>query len=467
LSEEYRDLFKGLNREDGAQLERSLEFVFQHLSEIQRKSGENYAEHGIQTAMTLSEVTSDISLLKAAVLHDFFLHNDSERLVRESPLNSDEIELARKMHQLRGLVIDSRTKDLDKVLSSFIQDERLFPMRMAHRLNDVRQLKNFQPRLRRKIAKETLHMYTALASRLGMHAWRYEMEDICFKEVHPTIAFELEDKFNKLRSFDEECLFQTKKFLSERFEARGIECRIESRVKGLYSTYRKMILKHREFEELTDRLAIRIVAYDLMDCYRILGVIHTFMHPIPGKLKDYIGAPKENSYQSIHTVVYPLAGITEQPIDIQIRTEFMNELCENGPAAHADYKRFYYAINDGVGKVSLFRNLAHLRQRVNSPKQFEKVLRKYFSGDQISVFDPDDNLYHLKKPATALDFVVHAFPSKYKKTREIRINGRKSNLHIPLKDGDIVSVRFGRKLTINKDWINYSSHDAIRLKLSS
>lgn len=447
----YPFLFRSLSYQDWPRLEVVVEYALIHLKDIFRRTGENYAEHGISVAGTVSEVNQDPTLMRVAVLHDIFLHPEAEKLVHESPLSDDEIQLARQMHELRRLVIDSRTKDLDKVLQSFISDERLFVLRMAHRLADVRQLGHFEPTLRKRIASETLHMYTAIASRLGMHAWRYEMEDRCFKVVHPAIARKLESEFSRRNELDENCLTQTEKFIQQKLRQKGIHCHTEKRIKSLYSTYRKIILKHRKFEDLTDRLALRIIVDDLMDCYAALGVVHSHMHPIPGKLKDYIGAPKENSYQSIHTVVYPLAGVTEQPIEIQIRTEAMDELCEYGPAAHADYKKNKYLITSGLGKVNLFRNLAHLRQESKTPKQFEQALRKYFDGDHIAIFDEEDNLYHIKKPATAMDFVRHAFPSRYSKIKLIRINGRKSEFDIPLKDGDIVRAEFGRQNMMVKD----------------
>lgn len=450
MNQELRELIKGLKYEDGAKLKKVGEFAFLHLSDIKRRTGESYAEHGVMVARTLSEITTDPALLRVVLLHDLFLHPDGFRLMKSSPLNGDEQKLAWHMHQLRRLVINSKTKDLNKVIDSFIADERLFPLRMAHRLSDVRQLSSFEPKLRKQIANETLHMYTALASRLGMHTWRYEMEDTCFAIVHPNIAKKLQKQFDDLHDFDQECLRETQKFLEERLEDKGINCHIDGRVKGLYSTYRKIVLKGRPFEELTDRLALRVIVDDLMDCYRTLGVVHTFMHPIPGKLKDYIGAPKENSYQSIHTVVYPLAGVTEQPIEIQIRTGLMNELCENGAAAHGDYKQNRYAVTTGIGRVSLFRNLAHLKQSSRTPRQFETALRRYFAGDQIAVFDADDNMYHLKSPASALDFITHAYPLKYKKVKLIRINGRKASPDVRLKDGDVVSAEFGKKVTVRK-----------------
>lgn len=419
-----------------------LDFAFLHLSPLQRRTGENYAEHGLLVASTFCELGFETSMVKVAILHDLFLHPQAEVLLDSSPLNEDERVLARQMHQLRRLFIDSRTQDLDKFIHSFIKDERLLPLRMAHRLSDVRRLDRFQPDLRKQIAHETLHMYTAIARRLGMHAWAQEMEDLCFSVVHPAIAKRLAVRFEKLRLADESCLEETKKFLEAKLKDQEVECRIEGRIKGLYSTYQKMRLKRRRFEALTDRLAIRIVVKNYMDCYKALGVVHAFMHPIPGKLKDYIGAPKENGYQSIHTVVFPLTGVNKQPIEIQIRTGLMDEVCEYGPAAHADYKKQKYAMATNHTRVNLFRNLAQLHQLAETPQQFERVLRRYFDNGHMAIFDGEDNLYHVKRPTTAIDFVSHAFPNRFKQLKLIRINGQVVESDVSLKDGDVVSPEF-------------------------
>jgi len=434
--------FPTLSTEELASVDEVFRFGFLHLNSILRRSGESYAQHGLEVAQTIAETNPDPTLIRVAILHDLFLHPKGESLIKESPLNEDEQQLARKMHQLRRLFIDTKTHDLDKFIHSFIDDERLLLLRMAHRLNDVRKLSHFKPGFRKQIAHETLHMYTAIASRLGMHAWCQEMEDLCFKVVHPVIAQNLELEFKKYQKADQNCLDEAQKYLKDRLEKQGIKCRIEGRIKGLYSTYRKMLLKHRKFNELTDRLAIRVILDDYIDCYQALGLVHAYMHPIPGKLKDYIGAPKENGYQSIHTVVYPLTGVNEQPIEIQIRTELMNEICEYGPAAHADYKKSKYKMAERLNRVDLFRNILHLHQGVSTPQQFEKALRSYFDNAYIGIFDDKDRLYHLKKPATVLDFICHAYPNRFKRLKAVWVNGRPAEVEMELKDGDVVKPDF-------------------------
>ena len=219
-----------------------------------------------------------------------------------------------------------------------------------------------------------------------------------------------------------------------------------------------MVIKDRRFEELTDRLALRVIVDSTMDCYKALAVVHGVMHPIPGKLKDYIGAPKENGYRSIHTVVYPLPGVTEQPMEIQIRTRVMHRVCEFGLAAHGEYKNLLYTLDAAPSRVHLLRNLESLREEARSPGQFEQALRHYFRDDHLTVFDAFNNLYHLKGPATALDLVTFLFPGKISSLKHVRVNGRILPIGTLLKNGHPVEACFGKKRTISRAWSSSCRH---------
>ncbi|HRH94199.1 MAG TPA: hypothetical protein PKV72_06755, partial [Candidatus Peribacteria bacterium] len=306
------------------------------------------------------------------------------------------------------------------------------------------------------------HIYSAIAGRLGMHSWRREMENACFRIVSPATAGNLERKLSQSHKLDLSCLNHTKRFLARRLQQRGIGNKISFRVKSTYSIYRKMVAKHRRFEELTDRLALRIVVKRLEDCYLALGVVHGSLHPIPGKLKDYIGAPKENGYRSIHTVVYPLPGVTELPIEIQIRTEEMDYQCEYGIARHTDYKEYLYAINSPTTRINLFQNLEALRQQSRSPEQFEEALRTYFQDSHLPLFDEKNNLYHLRKPLTALDFACHTQGKRTAYVTAVRINGREQPLDTVLRSGDTVEVRCGHVRTIHHSWIHICRYKSSR-----
>src|SRR3989344_4348353 len=411
-------LSAGRSASEREKLRRVDEFARRHLSALRRRSGESYAEHGREVAMVLYECCKDPALIAIALLHDLPVHPDGGELLAKSPLNSNERGIVQKMHALRRLHIDAKTEDLDLAIEAFMQDTRLLPLRMAHRLNDIRHFARFPQKLRRQIAHESLHMYTAIAGRLNMHLWRYEMEDRCFAILQPKMTEHLRERFKQMEKLDHACLHQTMTFLSRRLKKQRIPCELQHRIKGIYSTYRKMAIKRRTFEELTDRLAIRVIVPDTDSCYRALGIIHGAMHAVPGKLKDYIGMPKENSYRSIHTVVYPLPGVTEQPIEIQIRSRIMHEESEFGSSAHGEYKAAFYSLRNNHSRVNLFRNLQSLRAEARSPKQFEQALRKYFSEDHLAVFDHQNNLYHLKKPATVLDFLCHAFTSRIRTLKD-------------------------------------------------
>lgn len=444
-----------------ARIRCACEFGTAHLHSLTRRSGESYGEHGCEVALALAEFSTDPSLLSVAILHDILVHPEGDALLAAAPLSAEERSLIGKLHPLRRLHIDANTEDLDRVIDAFTEDPKLLPIRMAHRLNDVRHLQRFEASLKRQIVKETLHMYTAIAGRLGLHAWRHEMEDICFLILQPKIAALLQKKVDEMRATDEACLAHASKFLQKMLKKHGIQSELHTRYKTLYSTYRKMAIKKKRFEELTDRLAIRVLVPQTRDCYLALSVVHAVFHPIPGKLKDYIGAPKENGYRSIHTVIYPLPGVTEQPIEIQIRTKEMHDECEFGAMQHGEYKNAVYALGARPARVNLFRSLALLREEARSPAQFTEALRTYFRDDHIALFDSQNNLYHMKDPVTALDFVCHVHGKRVVRLKSVAINGRTREMDTKLSDGDTVEARFGVKQTIQRSWV-----DACRQKSS-
>ncbi|HVW66624.1 MAG TPA: HD domain-containing protein [Candidatus Peribacteraceae bacterium] len=420
-------------------------YAKRYLRDIHRNSKESYALHCLEVANVLREVAADAPLVRIAALHDLLVHPEGKLLLQASPLKSDERSMVKRMHELRKLHIDENTDDLDMVIGAFTDDPRLMILRMAHRLNDVRHLKRFAKTRRRELAHETLHMYAAIAERLGFHRWRWQMEDICFLELQPDVARTIQRQFTSCRRIDQACLSHAGEYLSKKMQDHCLDAKIDTRIKGVYSTYRKMVIKKYRFDELTDRLALRILVPSVDDCYRALGIVHASMHAMPGKLKDYIGIPKDNGYRSIHTVVYPLPGVTQLPIEIQIRTKKMHEECEYGVASHASYKDLSYALGSGTSRVNLFRNLESLRSMAKTPAQFEKVLRTYFREDDILVFDPQNHFYHIRKPATALDLACQQWDIDPKSIRGVRINGRQRDLGTLLHDGDTVEMLTGER----------------------
>ena len=461
------DLTKDLPKQDQLKIQKVLEFSEYYLAGITRRGGETYADHCEEVARVLKESSPSASLLCVALLHDLLVHPDGKDILHDSPLTEKERELVVNMHQLRRLHIDENTNDLDTVIGAFMEQPELLPLRMAHRVNDIRHIDRFTSELQKQIAQETLHMYAAIAGRLGMQCWRVELEDGSFPLLQPSIVDTLQKQFHSTSTADTVCLNHTKAYLEDMFKKKGLNAIVGTRVKGLYSTYRKMVIKDRAFEDLTDRLALRIITKSPAECYEALGIVHAAMNPIPGKLKDYIGAPKENGYQSIHTVVFPLPGVTEQPMELQIRTAEMHRDCEYGSAAHSEYKKGMYTLKRKVSRVNLFRNLQHLREEVATPQQFEEALRKYFREDHIAIFNPENIVHHIRVPATAMDFVCMTYPQKCSKLKEVRINGRKQDMGTPLHDGDTIEARFSRESTATAAWVQSCFHGSAKKKLRS
>lgn len=452
MSKKYslENLLTCVNNEDKQKIRKAYEFSKKHLSTLKRRSGESYFEHGYQLTDALHEVSNDPVLFVALLLHDLPLHPKSKSLIKKAPINELEKNYILQMYKLRGLHINERTKDLDIVIANFARDSRIILMRMVHRLNDIRNIKHFDPILRKKIASETLHMYSAIAGRLGFHAWKHEMEDVCFKILHPQIYADLKKQFKAWKPLDDISLRTTKEYLLKTFKKNEIEADIKMRIKQVYSTYKKMIIKNRKFQDLTDRLALRIIVPEVEDCYKALGIVHKVMHPIPDKLKDYIGSPKENGYRSIHTVIYPLPGVTEQPIEIQIRSREINQECEYGIAAHNRYKDARYKLQHRHSRVQLFKNLEVLKHETPSPKKFKEALVNYFAKERLILFDEKNNIYHFKKPLTALDFAFLVYKERCLHLDSIKINGRQQPLDTDLSDGDVIEVNFGHKKTFTK-----------------
>lgn len=444
---------EGLPQDGQGMIKRVSEFSRSTLDALNRRSGESYAVHSHEVAAVLREVTEDAALLSVALLHDVPVHPEGESVLQCAPITEEQRNLVLEMHKLRRLHIDELTQDLDKALQAFAGDSRLLPLRMAHRVNDVRHLQRFDKTLQKALGRETLHMYSAIAGRLSMHRWRHEMEDACFLLLQPEAADSLKAEFQHHQSADERCLKHVKDLLSKAFQLQEIDAEISSRTKSLYSTYRKMVVKRRKFEELTDRLALRILVPKMEDCYRALGIVHTTLHPMPGKLKDYIGAPKENGYQSIHTVIFPLPGVTEFPIEIQIRTPEMHEHNELGSARHSDYKHSLYPFHSRLARVDLFRNLLTLRDSARSPEQFERALRTYFNEKQIAIFDEKNTLFHLPSPVTALDFACRTSEKRIRSLKSVKVNGHAAPLDVQLKNGDTVECIFTRTQTLREDWV--------------
>jgi guanosine-3',5'-bis(diphosphate) 3'-pyrophosphohydrolase len=461
---QLKKLVEGFDDTWSEEIGRVYSFSSKYLTKIQRASGESYFQHGIEVALTLKEIIPDPRLVIVAILHDLPVHPQGEKLLLKALLSNFQRKLILDMFQLRHLHIDAEMRDLDLALRSFTKDTRILLLRMAHRLNDMRHIDHFSEDRQQRLASETLHMYTAIASQLGINAVRTELEDRCFLYLFPEIAQKMKKQFQQLESVDKVCLSRMRDFICQKLGEYNIENRVQFRIKGLYSTYRKMLLKNLVLSEVMDRLALRIIVENEEDCYRVLWLVHKYMHPVPEKLTDYIGMPKDNGYRSIHTVIYPFVGVTEVPMEIQIRTHEMEKECEFGQAAHGDYKKIRYALTSMTSRVNLFRNLSVKRDVMNNPDDFEKIFRDYFNERKTMIFDEMGKPYYIDKSFTVLDFVCLQYGEKVIQLKTARVNGRIQHFSTFLRNGDIVHIRFSPENKIKREWLDYcESPSSIKL----
>ncbi|QQS59548.1 bifunctional (p)ppGpp synthetase/guanosine-3',5'-bis(diphosphate) 3'-pyrophosphohydrolase [Candidatus Peregrinibacteria bacterium] len=433
-----------------------------HLSTIMRRTGESYAKHGEEVACVTFERTKNPSLIACALCHDIHLHPRGEEILRKSFFSESERNIIRSMHQLRRLHVDENTDDLEFAIQSFLENADIALLRLAHRVNDIRHITRFLLRLQKTISRETLFLYGVIAGSLGISAWRRELEDISFSVLHPRYFQKVLKSFSASSRFDNALLEKTETILREKMQRENIPAQIHKRMKGIYSTYKKLLLHHQSFREIPDRIAIRIITENEKDCYHILGIVHRLFPPSFEGFRDYIAAPKENGYQSLHTLVSPFPGENPQRIEVQIRTHRMHSQDEFGLASHARYKNAKYALTKGKMLGNLERGLLHLRAEVKSPEHFEQLLKSAIRERHIIIFDKENTPHTIDAPATLLDVACLLYKKRSAFIKEVRLNGRLEELASSVRNGDSVSFSFSRKKQATKKWALYLNQTKFR-----
>ncbi len=431
----------------------ALGYAREHLRGIPRGIDGNYATHSIRLAETVAEMTTDPVLLRVALLHDLLVHPHGDILLRQSPLNREERDLARKMHMLHHLRLDSDMEQLESALHAFIDEPRILPLRMAHRLRDVRQLADLPFESAQRVAAETLSIYCAIAQRFGFSAWRREMENSCFRLLHPHEAAVTQAMIDRAHASEVKDMRRAKECLSWHFRDAGVAAQIHCKTKCLYSTYTTMQREQIPFEEVHDRLQLRMIVGRSDWCYAALGVVHSVLHPLPGALQDFIGSPKDNGYRSLDTFVHPHVGVTSRPLAISIRTPQMDDECEFGIGRGGRQ-----AITSNAW-LDLLRHLHVRGHEMQSPGQFAEFLRGYFA-DGIGLYDGKNNFYRLRSPVTALDFICHVYGPACAGMQSVSRNGVNCSPETLLKNGDTVIARFSPAMCVTKEWLDACRHDS-------
>ena len=421
-----------------------------------RKSGEAYIFHPLAVARTIADLHMDCDSIMAAILHDVIEDTAITRNDLEKEFGPEVAALVDGLSKLTHLKFESQVEaqaaNFRKMFLAMVDDIRVVLIKLADRLHNVRTLGVLAPLKRRRIARETLEIYAPIANRLGIHTLKLELEDLGFASLYPMRYRTLTEAVKRSRSRRKESLQKSEIFISAKLEEAGFNARVRSREKHLYSIYQKMHHKRLSFNEVFDKLAIRVVVTSVDDCYRVLGVMHNLYKPVPGRFKDYIAIPKSNGYQSLHTNLFGRDGV---PIEVQIRTEEMDRFAESGVAAHWLYKSGKDAENAQVRAREWLRDLLDLQQRTGSSIEFLENVKVNLFPDEIYVFSPAGDIYELPARATVVDFAYAIHSDIGHTCSAAKVDRRLVPMNTTLQTGQTVEVITSPGSRPSPLWLNF------------
>ncbi len=396
----------------------------------------------------------DTETLCAALLHDT-VEDTTASLEDVTEKFGEEIAgLVDGVTKLTGLTFQSRdeaqAENYRKMMVAMASDIRVVLIKLADRLHNMRTIEAMSKQKQIEKAKETLDIYAPIAHRLGIHAIKWELEDLAFATLHPRKYNEIKGLVNQQRAERERYVNEAGAFVARELDALGIDAEISGRAKHFYSIYSKMTRKGREFNEIYDLTAMRVIVDSVKDCYGAVGVIHSLWKPLPGRFKDFVAMPKFNMYQSLHTTVIGPEG---RPLEIQIRTREMHDMAEFGIAAHWIYKQDPTA-NESDGKLKWLRRLLDWQQEMSDPKEFMDTLKVDLFEDEVFVFTPKGEVKSLQAGATPLDFAYEVHTDVGHRCVGAKVNGKIVPLSYELRSGDIVEVLTSkRERGPSRDWL--------------
>jgi RelA/SpoT family (p)ppGpp synthetase len=454
LSEKLSDYLEPKQIE---QVNKAFEFANEAHSGQFRTSGDPYVSHPIAVANILSSFHMDEDSLSAAMLHDVIEDCGVPKKVIEEQFNKNVANLVDGVSKLDQLNITSRTEayaeNFQKMILAMAKDIRVIVVKLADRLHNMRTIEYLDLEKQKRKAKETLEIYAPIAHRIGMNNVYRELEDRSFKVLYPTRYRQLRTALKKNRGSQKRLLEKIKETLEKKLVDQGIPSCVEGREKHTYSVYRKMKESGRSFEEIMDVCAFKVIVDSADNCYKALGVVHSIFKPIEGRFKDYISIPKSNGYQSIHTVVVGLHG---QPIEIQIKTEGMNEMAENGIASHWIYKMGEGTETNPQQKARRWvADLLEMRDNFESSEEFIESVKTDIFPDEIYVFTPEGEIIQLGEGSTAIDFAYAVHTDIGHHCRACRINRKLAPLSVPLESGQTIEILRDKIPQTSPAWLNF------------
>ncbi|WP_204102755.1 MULTISPECIES: bifunctional (p)ppGpp synthetase/guanosine-3',5'-bis(diphosphate) 3'-pyrophosphohydrolase [Spirulina sp. CCY15215] len=434
-----------------------------------RKSGEPYIAHPVAVAGLLRDLGGDSVTIAAGFLHDVVEDTDVTPEEIEAQFGPQVRQLVEGVTKLSSFNFSSKTErqaeNFRRMFLAMAEDIRVIVVKLADRLHNMRTLEHLKPDKQQRIAQETRDIFAPLANRLGIGRFKWELEDLCFKYLEPQEYREIQGLVAERRSDREDRIEKTIESLRERMQELGISVlEITGRPKHLYGIYSKMKRQQKAFEEIYDIAAIRIIGNTKDSCYRSLAVVHDIFKPIPGRFKDYIGLPKPNRYQSLHTTVVSAKG---RPLEVQIRTLEMHHIAEYGIAAHWKYKESGNSEQTSPGdeKFTWLRQLLEWQNDLNDAQEYVENLKSNLFEDDVYVFTPQGDVISLARGATPVDFAYRIHTEVGNHMKGARINGRWSVLDTPLQNGDIVEIVTSKNSHPTLDWLNFVATPSARNRI--
>jgi guanosine-3',5'-bis(diphosphate) 3'-pyrophosphohydrolase len=453
--------------EDIALIRKAWAFCVSHHAGQMRASGEPYIIHPLEVAEVLAEMKLDATAIAAALLHD---------AVEDTPATSEEIATSfgdQVAHIVEGVTKidkiqfanreDRQAENVRKMLLAMVTDIRVVLIKLADRLHNMRTLEHLKPERQEAIARETMDIYAPLAHRLGMGKVRGELEDLAFRYTDPISYEQMTQEVESRRAEGEQFLRTVEDTLVEQLRENNVEARVEWRIKRLYSIFQKIQRSKVSFDQVYDFLAIRVITHDLAACYAVFGLIHTLWRPVPGRIKDFIAMPRANRYQSLHTTVIGEGG---HQFEVQIRTEEMHRIAEEGIAAHWKYKA-----GEGVvtardeERLNWIRQLVEWQKEMTDPNEFLSSLKMDLYPDEVYTFTPKGKVVVVPADGTPVDFAYTIHTDVGHTCVGAKINGRMVPLRTKLRTGDIVEIITQKDHKPSRDWLTFVKSPRARNKI--
>ncbi len=422
-----------------------------------RSSGEHYVTHPLAVATILADMHMDHQSLMAAMLHDVIEDTGIPKEALVAQFGDSVAELVdgvSKLTQMKfGTKAEAQAENFQKMAMAMARDIRVILVKLADRLHNMRTLGALNAEKRRRIAKETLEIYAPIANRLGMNRIYAEFEDLGFKAMYPMRAARIQSAVKNSRGNRKEIVQKIQESIAHCLEREGLPGEVSGREKHLYSIYQKMRGKRKAFAEIMDVYAFRIVVDKVDTCYRVLGAVHNLYKPFPGRFKDYIAIPKANGYQSLHTTLFGMHGV---PIEIQIRTKEMEELANNGIAAHWLYKTEEDGRRNNHARARQWvKGLLELQQNAGNSLEFIENVKIDLFPDEVYVFTPKGRIMELPKGSTPVDFAYAVHTDVGNTCIACRVNRRLAPLSQALESGATAEIISAPNTQPNPNWLNF------------